>query len=209
MYSVPMALADFIPVLLFGAAAMILQRDLYNKMTKGMFALFCTGTINVFLAGFLKAVYKLLFAAGVCDFQRLNHLFFPLQAIGFLLAGMGLACLHARERKKERLLSVAAPAVFSGTFLFVALMILGLLGMDLSLAAFAKKLKKPLAAALFLVSFVFCLAMGYLSSRDFTQASMNWIAEGVNILGQGSLLAGVRMLDRAGLQAYNAAEKAE
>ena len=81
--------------------------------------------------------------------------------------------------------------------------------MDLSLAAFAKKLKKPLAAALFLVSFVFCLAMGYLSSRDFTQASMNWIAEGVNILGQGSLLAGVRMLDRAGLQAYNAAEKAE
>ena len=43
-----MALADFIPVLLFGAAAMILQRDLYNKMTKGMFALFCTGTINVF-----------------------------------------------------------------------------------------------------------------------------------------------------------------
>ena len=209
MYSVPMALADFIPVLLFGAAAMILQRDLYNKMTKGMFALFCTGTINVFLAGFLKAVYKLLFAAGVCDFQRLNHLFFPLQAIGFVLAGMGLACLHARGRKKERLLSVAAPAVFSGTFLFVALMILGLLGMDLSLAAFAKKLKKPLAAALFLVSFVFCLAMGYLSSRDFTQASMNWIAEGVNILGQGALLAGVRMLDRAGLQAYRAAEKAE
>ncbi len=209
MYSVPMALADLIPVLLFGAAAVILQRDFYNKMSKGRFALFCTGTINVWLAGFLKAVYKLLYAAGVCDFQRLNHLFFPLQAIGFVLAGMGLSCLSAREKKKKKLFSVAAPTVFSGTFLFVALMILGLLGMNVSLAVFAKKMKKPLAAALFLVSFVFCLAMGYLSSRDFTQASMNWIAEGVNILGQGALLAGVLMLDRAGLEAYGTAEKTE
>ena len=42
--------------------------------------------------------------------------------------------------------------------------------------------------------------MGYLSSQDFTQASMNWIAEGVNIIGQGSLLAGVLVLRKAGLE---------
>ena len=28
---------------------------------------------------------------------------------------------------------------------------------------------------------------------------MNWIAEGVNVVGQGSLLAGVWMLHKAGL----------
>ena len=30
--------------------------------------------------------------------------------------------------------------------------------------------------------------MGYLSSRDFTKASMNWIAECVNLAGQLLLL---------------------
>ncbi len=30
-FSVPMALADFIPVFLFGAAAVLMQRDLYRK----------------------------------------------------------------------------------------------------------------------------------------------------------------------------------
>ena len=43
------------------------------------------------------------------------------------------------------------------------------------------------------------LSMGYLSSRDFDKASMNWIAEGVNILAQGSLLLGVFQLHKAGL----------
>ena len=32
--------------------------------------------------------------------------------------------------------------------------------------------------------------MGYLSSRDFTKAAMNWIAEGVNIVGELALLIG-------------------
>lgn len=33
-FSIPMALADFIPVVLFAASAVILQRDLYDKMSK-------------------------------------------------------------------------------------------------------------------------------------------------------------------------------
>ena len=49
---------------------------------------------------------------------------------------------------------------------------------------------------LFIISFVCSLCMGYLSSQDFAQASMNWIAEGVNIIGQGSLLVGVLLLNK-------------
>ena len=48
-YSVLMALVDFIPVFAFAAAAVILQRALYNKMSKGAFALFAAGTIDVIL----------------------------------------------------------------------------------------------------------------------------------------------------------------
>ena len=55
--SLPMALADFVPVGLFLAASVLLQRDLYNKMSKGAFALFSGGTIMVFLAGACKALW--------------------------------------------------------------------------------------------------------------------------------------------------------
>ena len=41
--------------------------------------------------------------------------------------------------------------------------------------------------------------MGYLSSQDFTEAAMNWIAEGVNVIGQGALLAGVVLAHKHGL----------
>ena len=40
--------------------------------------------------------------------------------------------------------------------------------------------------------------MGYLSAKDFAQASMNWIAEGVNIVGQGAFLAGALLLHKSG-----------
>ena len=53
---------------------------------------------------------------------------------------------------------------------------------------------------LFILSFICSLGMGYLSSQDFTQTSMNWIAECVNIVGQGSLLASVLVLRKAGLE---------
>lgn len=49
--TIPMAIMDFIPVCLFFAAALILQRDLYNKMVKGAFALLAAGSIMVLLSG--------------------------------------------------------------------------------------------------------------------------------------------------------------
>ena len=55
-FSVSMALVDFIPVILFTIASVILMRDLYNKMSKGAFALFAAGTIDVTCAGALKAL---------------------------------------------------------------------------------------------------------------------------------------------------------
>ena len=199
MYTIPMALVDFFPVFFFGAAALILQKDLYNKMSKGAYALFCAGTIDVFLAGFLKALYKLLYAANVCDFSALNTLFFPLQAIGFMLAGLGLVCLITRPQGKGTVYSVAAPAVFSGTMIFVGLMVLGLLGIDFSLSAIAKKKKKKSAIVMYVFSFIFSLTMGYLSSRDFSQSYMHWVAEGVNVFGQAFFLAGTVILHKNGL----------
>lgn len=202
MYSIPMALVDLVPVFFFGAAALLLQKDLYNKMSKGAYALFCAGTIDVFLAGFLKALYKLLYAANVCDFSTLDTLFFPLQAIGFLLAGLGLVCLITRPQGKGRMYAVGAPTVFSGTMIFVVLMVLGLFGIDFSLSAIAKKMKKPGAIVLLALSFLFSLTMGYLSSKDFSQSYMHWAAEGVNVFGQAFFFIGTMILHKNGLGSF-------
>ena len=199
-FSIAMALVDYIPVLFFGYAAASLQRDLYNKMSKGAFALFAAGTINVFAAGFLKATYKLLYAANICDFEPLNSMFFPVQSIGFLLAGLGMIAMLTR--KQGITVYSAAPLLWKGTFLFVGLMVAGLGCLDAGLCYFAVKLKKPAIVVLFVLSFVCSLGMGYLSSKDFAEASMNWIAEGVNVVGQGTLLVGVLMLHKAGLETY-------
>lgn len=211
-FSIGMALVDYIPVILFAVGATILMRDLYNKMSKGAFALFSAGVIDVICAGALKATWKLLYAAGVCDFSPLNAMFFPVQSIGFLLAGVGVIAMltHRQGESRANLNSLSLPVMlataaavapdeYKGTFIFVGLMVAGLGCLDTALAILAGKLGKPALIAVFAVSFICCLGMGYLSSKDFAEASMNWIAEGVNVAGQGTFLLGAYLLHKNGL----------
>ena len=197
-FSVGMALFDYIPVIFFALGAVILLRDLYNKMSKGAFALFAAGVINVAMAGFLKATWKLLYAGAQIDISAFNAMFFPVQSIGFLLAGIGIILMLSKKQKGTKTLSVVP--VVSITFPYLVLVMVAGLGlMDAGLCILAKKLKKPAVIAIFVLSFVCCLGMGYLSTKDFEKASMNWIAEGVNFCGQGLFLLGAWMLHKAGL----------
>jgi hypothetical protein len=197
-FSVSMALVDYIPVVFFAMASFILLRDLYAKMNKGAFALFSAGVIDVTIAGALKATWKLLYASGTCNFEALDHVFFPVQSIGFLLAGIGMLVMLVDKKANVSALAVAPP-VFSGTFVFVGLMVAGLGVMDAVLCVLAVKLKKPWIIAVLVLSFVCSLGMGYLSSQNFAEAAMNWIAEGVNVVGQGALLASTVLLHKNGL----------
>ena len=198
--SVPMALVDFIPVLLFGWTAVLLQRDLYGKMPKYAFACLAAGTIDVFIAGFLKAVWKLLYAAGVCDFHVLNTMMLPTQSLGLLLSGLGIILMLTAGRKKA--LALAAPPVFAGTFVFITMMVLGLGAMCAGLSVVAAKMKKRALTLLFVLSFFCYMGMGYLASRDATSAAVNWCEQGVNCLGQALMLWGVLVLHKAGLREY-------
>ncbi len=196
-FSVPMALTDFIPVALFAVAAVLMQRDLYNKMPKYAYACFAAGCVNAFLAGFLKALWKLLYALGVCDFQVLNTVFLPVQSIGLLLTGFGLILMLC-GRKKAML--AAAPPVFAGTFVFIAMMVLGLGAMCACLSVLAARMKKKGLITVFALTFLCYMAMGYLASREGNSAAMNWIEQRINTLGQTLLLFGVATLHKAGLR---------
>lgn len=206
-FSIAMALVDYIPVLLFAAGSILLQRDLYNKMSKGAFALFSAGTFNVGAAGALKATYKLLYAAGICDFEPLNAMFFPVQSMGFLLAGIAIIAMILHRQGNGVVALSVAPVVFKGTFLFVGCMVAGLALMDVGLCVLAVRIKKKTVIILYVISFLCSLCMGYLSSQDFAQASMNWIAEMINIIGQGCFLGGAVMLHKAGLAGYKIPRK--
>ena len=227
-YSIPMALFDLLPVFFFLAGTWTVAADMKQKMTLPAKILFVGGSGLVFLAGLLKALYKLIYSLGLGDPAWMSGQFFYNQALGFLLAGIGLTLAVMRLDK------VSGPKGGSGSgsssggskaygsgsgklysfvpipvMALVGIMVAGLAALDASLcylaaklkkhSALILKLKKHSALILFIVSFFLCLGMGYLSSRNFEKSSMNWIAEGVNAAGQFAFLAGCRILHKAGL----------
>jgi hypothetical protein len=199
-FSVAMGLMDFVPVCFFAVTAVVLLGDLYNKMCKGTYGLFAAGCFNVFLAGFCKALWKLLYAANICDFVALEQMFLPVNSIGLLCVGLSLI-LMVCLKKKCALYSVAPVALTSG-MPFIMMMVVGLGGMCASLSIVACKMKKGKVMILFILSFVCAMAMGYMSSKDSTLSWVNWAEQSINTLSQLCLMLGTLILHKAGLKDY-------
>ena len=198
VYTVPMALFDYIPSILFMISGVLLMRSLYNKMAKGVFACLDGGVCLAFLAGLLKATYKLLIATGVGAFPILNRLFLPLESTGLLLAGLSIVLMLAM---KKRTAALMAPLTMG----CICMMVVGLGAMCAGLSVVAKKMKKGWLIPIFVLCFFCYMGMGYLASRPGESASSNWIEQGVNCVGQILLLAGVGTLYRAGLREFRLA----
>lgn len=197
-FTVPMAFMDYIPVCFFGVTALILLRDLYNKMFKGAYALLAAGSVNVFLAGFCKALWKLLYAAGICNFVALEEMFMPVNSLGLLFVGLSLIGMLC-WKKKTGMLSIALP-VFASSMPFIMMMVLGLGGMCAGLSVIAAKMKKAPVMVLFILSFLCAMAMGYMSSQDSTLSWVNWAEQSINTVSQLCLMLGVIVLHRNGLK---------
>lgn len=199
-FTVPMALMDYLPVAFFGITAVLLLGDFYNKMVKGAYALLAAGCVNVFMAGFGKATWKLLYAAGICDFQALEQMFMPVNSVGLLFVGLSLIGMLCWKRKSAML--SAAPVVFGGSMVFIMMMVVGLGGLCTGLSVVAAKMKKGKYIPLFVLSFLCAMAMGYMSSRDSALAWVNWAEQSINTVSQFCLMMGVILLDRAGLKGW-------
>lgn len=199
-----MAIVDFIPVLLFFTAAVILLKDLYNKLVKGAYALLAAGSIMVLIGGFYKALWKFLVGAAVCDYPVLGDSLFPFQGPGYLLIFAALIGLFTKANKKHVTLHASALPVVTGILPFLFMQILGCVGMQAMLVVISVKMKKKLPVVCFVLSFVFIMAMGYLGAKFDDSSSMHWVAQVTNIISQGSLLAGVWLLHKAGLGEENA-----
>ena len=67
-YSIPMAVFDLLPVFFFLAGTWTVAADMKQKMTLPAKILFVGGSGLVFLAGLLKALYKLIYIIRRSDF---------------------------------------------------------------------------------------------------------------------------------------------
>lgn len=190
-FTVPMALIDYLPVILFALAAFMIAGDLKKRINSVCLTVFAVGSAMVTAAGFLKATYKLLYALKAGDFIWMSNQFFTNQAIGFLLAGAALVI---------GVVNMKRTFAFLPTMALVGMMVVGVGALDAGLCFLANRMKKRNALICFIVSFFLSMTMGYLSSKDFDGAFMNWLAQGINILGEGLLYAGVRILHKAGLE---------
>ena len=197
-FTIPMALMDFVPVIFFGITAVLLLGDLYNKMSKAAYALFAAGSVNVFLAGFCKALWKLLYAANICDFVALEEMFMPVNSIGLLFVGVSLIMMVC-QKKKSAVFS-AAPVALTSSMPFIMMMVVGLGGMCTALSILSVKMKKGKTMILFILSFVCAMAMGYMSSRDSTLAWVNWAEQSINTVSQLCLMLGTLTLHKADLK---------
>lgn len=196
--TVPMALVDCIPVVLFFAASLRLQRDLYPLLPKWAYSLLAAGSIMAFLGGMFKAAWKLLYALGVCDYVLLDHALFPLQGPGFLLFFAGLTGLFFRPHKGATALYSAAPVVVVSSLPFIVMQVLGLGGAQLLLAVVGARRGSRKVPVLFAVSFVFMLGMGYLGAKFDDSSAMHWVAQLTNIVSMTAFWLGTAALRRVG-----------
>lgn len=193
-----MALVDSIPVILYFIATVILQRDLYNKLSKVRFALLSAGSIMVLLGGIYKVTWKLLYALGVCDYRLLSDVMFPMQAPGFFLV---FAALLGGIKKSENTYATyaVAPVLYTSKIFFIIINTIGSIGSAAILAIESLKRKNKNGAILFGCSILFVLVMGGLGSKFDDSSAMNWVSQIINIVTQGSFLAGVIALHSSGL----------
>lgn len=213
-FSIPMAILDMIPVILFFISGLILLNDLYNKLVKGNYALLATGVSMIFLAGVLKATHKILAGAGICDFTALNKSFFPMQSFGFVFLGVALVGLFYTRKQYEEKTAVFIPFLFipfltelteyNNTMLFVIIQVIGATVFYIMICYIGYKMHSISSIILGIIAFVTMLGMGFLSSK-FSQgdlAKWNWIAEIVNLVSQASLLASIFILHKKGLNQF-------
>jgi hypothetical protein len=192
-YPLSLALFDFVPPLAFLVGAFFLVRTCLMCRGKPSGSIMLAGTLLVFLGGFLKATWKLLYAANLADIQWMSQGQFVFSAFGFL--GMCMAVVDMVRGLKKLPIGGAAFAMAAWKIPFLFVMTVSSLGAEGILASLAFRRRAPLAAIGFVVGVLGILAMGALASAEQT-IPMQWVSEFVNTIGQAGFMVGCIFLYR-------------
>jgi hypothetical protein len=200
-YTVPLALFDYLPVLLSGLGALWLSRAAYGR-TPGVRPYALLGTALVVAGGFCKATWKLLVASGAGDFERLEQSLFPLLATGFSLLAWSLLS-GVRERAMAwwpfaavwGLAVVGALATRTVRPLFFTTVVLSLAVTAYAIRLAQKGHERP-AIWLFAAQVIGSLTLVPLQRLEPTLA-VQWLEESINTVAQGAFALGAWRVLRA------------
>jgi len=191
-YPLALALYDFIPVAFFLIGAIFLVRTSTRICGLRCSRLAIVGSLLIFLGGFLKAIWKLLFTIGVGDYLLLSESQFPLVAPGFLVVLIAVIMM-ARSDREARTTNAAMLLITTWKIPFLIVMTLTSMGVQGILTYVSFQRKAKLAAAGFIVAFLGLVGMGALASGEQTLARQ-WIEQSVNSVGQLGFMVGSILL---------------
>lgn len=188
-YPLTLALLDFVPVAFFFIGAIFLVRIAIQMCGLRCGRLALAGSLLVFMGGFLKAIWKLLFTIDVGDFKILSESQFPLLAPGFLILLIVVVVIARGERMEERKNAVLMLAISTWKIPLLIIMTLASMGVQGILTFLAFRRNAKLAAVGFIVAFISLVSMGALASGEQSLA-MQWTAQSVNTVGQMGFMIG-------------------
>lgn len=192
-YPLSLALFDFVPVAFFGIGAYFLVRMAVIMCGDRCRFLAIAGSLLIFLGGFSKAIWKLLFTIGVGDFQFLSEIQFVLVAPGFFLLLLVVIKMGRSERPENKIATSSMMAIATWKIPLLIIMTLTSMGVQgiLTYIAFGRKARA--AAAGFIVAFLCLVGMGAMASGEQT-LTRQWIEQSVNALGQLGFMLGCILL---------------
>lgn len=214
--SVALAIDDFVPVGLAGAACLLLARALTRRV-EGVRVPAYVGAVLVFLGGLVKAVWKLVVATGGPDLAWLESGLFVLLAPGFTLLVVALVGAY-RGRVLDWWLPaagvlavVALSAVLESTAPLLVLTILAATAVGALAIALALRSHDRVAVALFGLQMTAAFALVPFAAPPQTEAKQ-WAEQSINTVGQLAFLLGALRLARAAAprpESSNAASHAQ
>ena len=191
-YPLSLVLFDFVPIFAFLAGAFFLVKTSLICRGRPCGRMLMAGSLLVFLGGFFKATWKMLYTLQIADIQWMSQGQFVFSGIGFLGIFVGvLYMVRGRKSASTNGGVVAAMAPWKIPFLFV--MTLTSLGAEGILAYLAFQRGVRVAAYGFVVGVMGLLAMGALASTEQTLV-MQWVEEVVNTIGQLGFMVGSILL---------------
>jgi len=207
-YTLSLALFDFLPVALSAAGLLLLVftlRKHYARLRPALWRLAACGAVLVITGGLLKASWKLLWVTTRVDYAWMSAGLFWCLAPGFvLLAGATLGMLRRSTTGVGTLLiplavAVTACAVALGmpersSLVLLLLLVLGNLVMMISLITFSSRQRLHYAAVFLTISVVATFTLSGLARIPEQTASLQWIEEIVNFVGQGLFAAAMYLL---------------
>lgn len=221
-FSLPMAIVDIIPVVLYAVAMYKLAGALYNKMKPLEFALLSSGAVLCVASAVSRLIWKFLLAFRVCDFTTLAEAFYPMQSCAFILMCLGLQKMFISEKKQLNLncsvlpcmIVLAAAAedmlpVYSSHMPFIIVTTIFTAYFNVLLGLITVRVGRKIGILYLVLEFIGFMSMGYIGSRSgvSTSSVYHWIAEFCNIFAEGFLLITVNTMIRGGLRDKDSLKK--